>query len=226
MLSLYHAPVTRSLRIRWLLEELGTPHELIPINFFGGGRDAPAFRALNPMGSLPVIVDDGFVLIESGAIIGWILSRHGDGRFVFPAGSRKAALTDQWMHWSESLLAIHQRIYWDHCAPPPGCIADPVPRLGHESRDAAIMVLGMLEKALGDSDFLLGDLSGADFMMSFPLFFAARDGWLAGLPKVGAYYERMAARPAFQTAVADSEKLLAKFEAMQAQTVRAKTVQG
>lgn len=215
MLRLHHAPVTRSLRIRWLIEELGLPHALKTMNFFGGTRHKPEFRTLNPMGSLPVIEDDGFVLVESGAIINWIIARHGGGRFAMPAGSREAARVDQWMHWAESLIAIHQRIYWDHCAPPPGCIPDPVPRVGHEARESAIAVLGMLEGALGEDGFLLGDLTGADFMLSFPLYFASRDGWLEGLPRTTAYYDRIAARPAFQRATEDSDALMAQFMAQQ-----------
>lgn len=218
-IKLHHAPMTRSFRIRWLLGELALEHELVRMNFFAGDRDTPAFRGLNPMGSLPVIEDDGFALVESGAIINHLLRRHGGGRFQAAAGSREASLIDQWMYWSESLLAIHQRIYWDHCAPPPGCISEPVPRVGHEARDAAIRCLGMLEAALGDNGFVVGALSGADFMLSFPLFFASQDGWLQGLPKTASYFRRIQARPAFASAVDDTEKLLARFEAKQRASV-------
>jgi glutathione S-transferase len=57
-----------------------------------------------------VIVDDGFALVESGAIINYVLRRYGNGRFTYPDGSNEAALVAQWMCWSESLFGA-QALY-------------------------------------------------------------------------------------------------------------------
>lgn len=205
MLTLYHAPTTRSFRIYWLLEELGIPYERKTINYYGDERHSPEFRALNPLGSFPMITDDDFVLIESGAIINYILRKYGNGRFQAPAGSRDEALIDQWMYWSESLPAIHQRAFWDHCAPPPGCGPNPIPELGREGKRAFIKTLDMLERDLRDDGFVVGDdLTGADFMLSFPLFLGDFDHWLKGHPKTKAYLKRMAGREKFKVAVRDT----------------------
>jgi glutathione S-transferase len=205
MITLYHAPTTRSLRIKWLLGELHAPYTEHVIDFYGHDRHQPEYRKLNPMGSVPAMEDEGLVLTESGAIINYLLDKYGNGRFSPPAKSREAALVDEWMYWSEGLFAVHQRIYWDHCAPPPGCILDPIPSVGEEGKRQAIRYARMLEGALRKDGFIVGDgLTGADFMLSFPLFLANLGGWFETLPNTRAYVERFSARPAFQDAIADT----------------------
>jgi glutathione S-transferase len=159
--------------VKWLLNELEIPYrERIP-DFYGYDRHQPQYRKISPMGSVPAIEDDGLALTESGAIINFILIKYGKGRFRYPAGTREATLVDQWMYWSEGLFAVHQRIYWDHCSPPPGCILNPIPSVGEEGRRQAIRYAGMLEGALRQDGFIVGNgLTGADFMLSFPLFTA------------------------------------------------------
>lgn len=205
MLTLYHAATTRSFRIYWLLEELGIPYERKVINYYSGERDGPEYRAMNPMGSFPMIKDGDFVLIESGAIINYILRKYGNGRFQAPPGSQEEALIDQWMCWAESLPAIHQRAFWDHCAPPPGCGPNPIPEVGREGRRAFIKCLDMIERDLRDDGFMVGDeLSGADFMLCFPLYLGNFDNWLRGHPKTKAYLARITAREKFQVAIRDT----------------------
>lgn len=217
MLTLYHAATTRSIRIRWLLDELGVDYHLEQLDYYHGDRDAPAFRAISPMGSLPVIVDDGFALIESGAIIDYILAKHDDGRFSYPAGSREAALVSQWMWWSESLFAIHQRVYWDHCAPFPAGLADPTPHVGLEAKAAALRYLDMFEAAIGDRPYIVGDrLTGADFMLSFPFYLASLEGWFEKHPNTAAYTARLTAHPKFVPTLAETEAVVRQFEALKA----------
>ena len=222
MLTLYHAPTTRSIRVRWLLDELGVDYTLHEMNHYNGDRDDPAFRAISPMGSLPVIVDDGFALIESGAIINHVLTRYGNGRFSYPAGSREAALVDQWMWWSESLFAIYQRIYWDHCAPFPAGLANPTPHVGLEAKAAALRYLDMFETAIGDRPFIVGNgLTGADFMLAFPFYLALLEGWLGGHPNTTAYVAGLIAHPKFGPTLAETEAVVRHFEALKAEQAAA-----
>jgi glutathione S-transferase len=205
MLTLYHAPTTRSFRIKWLLKELGTPYEERTIDFYGDDRHRPDYRQINPMGSVPALTDDGLVLTESGAIINYILARYGQGRFCHPSGSREAARVDEWMYWSEGLFAVHQRTYWDHCARPPGCILNPIPSVGQEGKRQALRCARMLENALAKDGFMVGEeLTGADFMLSFPLLLANLEGWFEGLPKIQSYVRGFSARPAFEEAIGDT----------------------
>lgn len=214
MLTLYHAPTTRSFRIKWLLTELGTPYEERKLDFYGHDRHQPEYRKVNPMGSVPAMQDDGLVLTESGAIINYILACYGEGRFGVVPGSREAALVDEWMYWSEGLFAVHQRMYWDHCAPPPGCILEPIPSVGREAKRQALRYARMFEDALRDDGFVVGDgLTAADFMLSFPLFLANLEGWFKDSPKISRYVGRFSARPAFQAAIADTVACLRAMSA-------------
>lgn len=214
MITLYHSPTTRSFRIKWLLEELGMAYEQKIVDFYNEDRHKPDYRKINPMGSVPAMEDDGLVLTESGAIINYILAKYGNGRFSHPTASREAALVDEWMYWSEGLFAVHQRIFWDHCAPPPGCILDPIPRVGLEGKRQALRYARMLEGALRDDGYVVGDsLTGADFMLCFPLFLANLYGWFEELPKIRAYVERISGLPAFRTAIADTQTYLRQMRA-------------
>jgi glutathione S-transferase len=66
----------------------------------------------------------------------------------------------------------------------------------------------------------MGDrLTGADFMLSFPLYLAWIENWFDGLPKIKAYVERLLARPAFANAIADTAMVVEQFEALKRQRV-------
>lgn len=212
MLTLYHAPTTRSFRIKWLLAELEMAYTEKTLDFYGMDRHAADFRVVSPAGALPAVTDGELALTESGAIINHILRTYGGGRFMPEGGSREKALVDEWMYWSEGLFAVHQRIYWDHCAPPPGCIIDPIPSVGMEGKRQAIRYAAMLEAQLRNDGWLVGeDLTGADFMLSFPLFLANLGDWFADLPKIRAYVDRIQARPAFAAAIQDTVIALKKM---------------
>lgn len=214
MLTLFHAPTTRSLRIKWLLNELELPHKTVTMDFYGMDRHALDYRKINPMGSIPAMIDGGLLLTESGAILNHIIRTYGDGRFSPAEGD--TALVDEWMFWSEGLFGVHQRIYWDHCAPPPGCVINPVRSVGQEAKLQAIRYAGMLEGQLEEDGWVIGNgLTGADFMLSFPLFLANLEGWFQDLPKTAAYIARFSARKAFQDAIADT---LQTLQAMAANT--------
>jgi glutathione S-transferase len=86
VITLYHAERTRSVRVVWLLEELGLPYELRKVQFAPPVRGF--FSQATPLGKLPVIEDDGMLMAESGAILEYIVERHGGGRLAPAPGSR------------------------------------------------------------------------------------------------------------------------------------------
>jgi glutathione S-transferase len=214
MITLYHAPTTRSFRIKWLLKELELPYVERLVDFYGTDRHSPEYRRINPMGSMPAMQDGDLTLTESGAIINHIIRNHGGGRFAYPRNSAEEAMVDEWMFWSEGLFAVHQRMYWDHGIGAPGCIndIDKVPSVGEYGKRYAIRYAIMVERALRDDGFMVGDdLTGADFMLCHPLFLANLENWFADLPRIKAYVDRFAARPAFKAALEDTMLALEKF---------------
>src|SRR5947207_2342464 len=88
MITVHHLNNSRSQRVLWLLEELGVPYEIKAYQ-----RDArtmlapPELLAVHPLGKSPVITEDGSTVAESGAIIEYLLERHGAGRLQPPTGS-------------------------------------------------------------------------------------------------------------------------------------------
>src|SRR5208283_4415013 len=74
MLRIFHAPRTRSHRILWLCEEMGVPYEIAAVKF---GDPSPELLAVNPLKSLPVLQDGAVTMIESIAMMLYILKRYG-----------------------------------------------------------------------------------------------------------------------------------------------------
>lgn len=204
MLMLHHSQTCRSMRIKWLLGELGVPHEEKHYNFYNMERLDRDYLKINPGGTFPAVEDDGLILTESGAIINHILRKYGNGRFQ-PEGLLEQAMVDQWMFWSEGNFAIHQRYFWDHLVPKPACVSEPIKSVGFYGKKQAIKYSLQLELALRDTGYAVGDeLTGADFMLSFPIYLANEAGWFKTRPKIRAYLQRLMDRPAFQHAISDT----------------------
>ena len=221
MLTLHHAPTTRSIRIKWLLEELGVPYAQKVHNFYNADRVAPDFLEINPGATYPAMEDDGLVLTESGAIINYILRKYGQGRFQPAEGSSEQAMVDQWMFWSEGNIAIYQRYFWDHMTPPPACLIDPIKSVGLEGIKQVVKYSYQAEIALRDTGYMVGDdLTGADFMLCFPLYLGNMARFFETRPKIQAYVQRIAERPAFQVAIADTLEALKTLFTPDAQSFR------
>jgi len=200
MLKLYYAPRTRSLRIRWLLEELGMPHKLERVEF---QPKETTFAQATPFGRFPVLVDDETVIGESGAILEYILERYGAGHFAPSIGAPKRGEFLQWVHFSEGTafaplgVLIWHGIYRRD--------ADRIPEAIESARDRARSALDVVERHLATQDFLLGpEFSAADIMLGFTLMAAQFLGVLdMRYPNTSSYLTRITDRPAFQRATAD-----------------------
>ena len=79
-MKIHHAPNTRSVRAVWLLEELGIPYELEMHKLGDPAMRSPEYRKVHPMGRVPALEDGDVTIFESGAIVEYVLARHGDGR--------------------------------------------------------------------------------------------------------------------------------------------------
>lgn len=198
MMKLYFAPRTRAVRVRWLLLELDVPHTLEVVPFDPTGMYGQA----TPLGKLPVLEDNGVVMCESGAIMEYILERHASGRLAPPIGDPERAAFLQWMHYAESTLysplgiLVWHRLYRRN--------ADQFPEVMADASARTSAGLAFLERQLGERTYLLEyGFSAADIMMAFTLVAARLLGVLdERYPRLNAYLERLAARPAFTAAQA------------------------
>src|SRR4029077_1441616 len=95
-MKLYHFPSPNPQKVTFALKELGLDCELIPVNLATGEQREPAFRAVNPAGRVPVLVDGAVTLTESHAILAYLGEKTG-GLWPASAGDRAAAL--QWLFY-------------------------------------------------------------------------------------------------------------------------------
>src|SRR5512139_427813 len=102
MITVHHLNNSRSQRVLWLLEELGVPYEVKRYERDPKTMLAPAsLRQVHPLGKSPVITEDGRTIAESGAIIEYLVERHGQGRLAPPPGSDERLRYTYWLHFAE-----------------------------------------------------------------------------------------------------------------------------
>lgn len=213
MITVHHLNNSRSQRILWLLEELALPYEVKRYE-----RDAqtmlapPALRQVHALGKSPVITEGDTTVAESGAIIEYLVDRHGGGRLIPPAGSPERLRYTYWLHFAEGsamppllMKLIFGRI---QTAPMPFFVK-PIARgiaskvLGGFVEPNLKSQLDFMEAELGRSAWFAGDeFSAADIQMSFPLEAAAqRAGLDTRRPRLWDWLQRIHARPAYRRAL-------------------------
>jgi len=91
MIKLYFHHTPNPMKVVLMLEEIARAYELVPIDMFAGEQHQPAYRAINPNGKVPAIIDDGRVVFDSNAILLYLAEK--SGRFMGDAGDRAALLS-------------------------------------------------------------------------------------------------------------------------------------
>ncbi len=180
-------------KVMWAIGELALPHRRLDIGGPFGGNDQPAYRALNPNGTIPTIDDDGFVLWESNAIIRYLAQKRAGGG-LRPADRQAAARAEQWMDWQQTVLGE-----------PVLSIFYALIRTAPEHRDPAAIAASagrftILNDALADAPYLAGDdFSIADIPCGVLAYrWYNLDIERPDLGHLRAWYERLRARPAYQ----------------------------
>jgi glutathione S-transferase len=196
MITVHHLNESRSQRILWLLEELNLPYEIRHYTRDAKTRLAPPeLKAVHPLGKSPVIEDQGQTLIESGAIVDYLIRHYAQGRLQPAQLSRDFELYNQWLHYAEgsAMLPLLLKMYVSRLGDAGAPLA---PRIDSELANH----LGYIEHALQGRDWLVGDgLTGADIQMSF-VGEAAR-GLRASYPNMDAWVHRFQQRPAYRRAL-------------------------
>ena len=198
MLTLHHLNDSRSQRILWLLEELGTSYEMKRYQRDATTRLAPPELAkIHPLGKSPVITDRDVRIAESGAIVDYIIRRYGRESMMPAAGSADYEAYNEWMHYSEgsAMLPLMLHLYVSRLKEAGAPLH---PRIDSEIANH----LGYINRALEGREFFVGkSLSGADIQMSFVGEMAKVFDKLGPYPDLSAWLSRMHARPAFQRSI-------------------------
>lgn len=195
-MKLYFFQQSRATRVRWMLEELGIPYELAPVDMSKGEHKQPAYLEVHPMGLLPAIEDHGFNLFESAAIIMQLADKYPEKRLAPAVGSNERGEYYQWILFAMNeaekpiwIIAQHTRFL-----PEAERSADATARASKRFKEVA----SVLEERLQGRAFILGNtFSAADVVLGGVLFFASRMGQLGDdTPTLKAYLDRLMARPA------------------------------
>lgn len=198
MLTVHHLNNSRSQRVLWLLEELGVDYQIKRYQ-----RDAetnlapPELKEVHPLGKSPVITDGDRTIIESGAIIDYIVRRHGGGRLAPAPGTDEHEQYLQWLHYAEgsAMLPVMLKLYTSRL-PDGGAALQP--RVTSELDNH----LGYMNKALDGVDWFVGNtFSAADVQLSFVPQVARLLYTLEPFPNLSAFLERIEARPAYRRAL-------------------------
>jgi glutathione S-transferase len=205
-LTVYHAPKSRSMRIVWLLEELGTPYEAKTFPVRGEYMASDDFGAVSPTRKVPAIEDDGLILFESVAIMEYLLAKHGtkakDGSALAPEPSDHKAYGPylQWLHYGEAGMGQYVTTALAHRALlPEKARSEAMAKWGAAETEKCLAVLA---GPLAANDYLLPQgFSAADISVAYMLLLAKFAGLSKAFPEpVRAYFDRCTAREGWKVA--------------------------
>jgi len=192
-MTLYEFGPTRSIRVRWTLQELGMDFEAKKVDLRAGEHRRPEFLRLNPAGRVPVLVDGDLVLNESVAIALYLAEKDREKRFL-PTDLAGRADLDRWLLFVVTEL---EQPLWRITRN-----TQLYPEDQRQPSDVAIArrefkeMAAVLEKHMQGRDFIVGERATvADFVTGYTLDWAGMVGLLDGLPTLEAYMERMYQRP-------------------------------
>ncbi|GAB1539135.1 glutathione S-transferase family protein [Scytonema sp. NUACC21] len=180
MLKLYGSARSRASIVQWYLEELGVPYEFIKLDMQAGEHRQPEFLAINPMGKVPAIVDGGFQLWESGAILLYLAQKYCN----VTAPEEQATLA-QWVLFANASLG-------------PGIFTESsrereMPRLMTPLNE----IFERQPFLLGD-EFTVADVAVGSLLAYIPIMLKMD---LSAYPDVLNYIKKMSERPAFQKSI-------------------------
>lgn len=187
----YFNPMSRAVTTHWMLLEADAEFDQIDLDFTKGETDRPEYRAVNPMGKIPALVDGSVTVTEVAAICAYIADKYPEKGLAPQPGTAERGIYYRYMFV-------------------PGTTLEPmftVNSLGVEDYPARSVGFGDLERCIAtidamtpDSDWALGDhFTAADVVFGGTLDFAVQFDWLkAPSEKVAAYVRRLKDRPAYQ----------------------------
>jgi glutathione S-transferase len=207
MLRLYYARQTRSIRPRWLLEELGAPYELVRLDLSVGDQKKAEYLTLNPNGTVPTLVDDDLILFESAAIVQYLADKYPKAQLAPAVGTAARGKYYQWIHYAMNTLEPPAVTIFLHTtgAPMGRPQHERIPQLVPDARAQLAAAVKVVDDALAGKRFIVGDaFSAADVMMGSML------GWCMILGMIGndatnvqAYLAGLGTRPAVARAQSD-----------------------
>ena len=186
------------MKVLHVLDELGLPYERIDAGGSFGRTDTPEYRAMQPIGLVPALEEDGFTLFESNAIIRYLVKAHAPDSPIYPPDPRASARVDAWMDFQQTTLNAHATTYFI------GLVRTPPEKRDDAAIAAAIKraqsLYGILDGELARNDWIAGPhftLADIAYGPHVHRWFALDLPGRTELPNLRRWYERMKARPAY-----------------------------
>lgn len=199
MIRLHHLNQSRSLRILWLLEELGVDYEVVSHQRDVKTHLAPnSLKAVHPLGKSPVIEFEGELYAESGAITQLLIERFASERLRPAITSQDYGYYLQWIDFAESslLLPLMLELFTKKAV-----VMDNEFLNGYIGQEKH-RLLSYLDTSVAGKSYIVGDaLSGADFMLAFDLIMLAQRKQLDDYPNIKQYATQLARLDSYQRAM-------------------------
>ncbi len=196
MYQVIGTPRSRSMRVFWMLEELGEEYEIL-----AGGPHSKEIKAVNPSGKVPALIVDGTAILDSVAIMQFLADRHG--KLTHKAGTVERGIQDSFTHFALDEIDGPLWTAGKHSFVLPEKLR--VPAVKETAKAEFKRAMQILETRLGDNEFVMGD------MFTVPdLLIGHCAGWAKGIKydmpdgKLGDYFKRIRSRSAFKRALANS----------------------
>jgi len=190
----------RGFRVAWLLEEMGLPYRLRQVDLLGGIEQDTEFLAINPAGFIPAIEDGDVTMVESIAIMEYLLARHGPSPLAPTVGDPSFPIYQQFLHMGEAGLA----------GPINAIVATHIlaPETGRKNwttgwaLDIFRSRLGLVSRQLARTPHVAGeDFTAADISVTYALEFAQRTVGFAFAAAELDYIARTTARDGYRRAM-------------------------
>jgi len=204
MITLYHCHAARSFRPLWMLEEMGLVYDLKMLPFPPRVL-AKEYLALNPLGTIPLMIDGDTKMTESSGICHYLGTRHGPTPLVVGVDEPAYGAFLNWMYFSDATLTFPQTLVLRYTQLEPEERRNP-----QVASDYAKWFLGRLravEAAMATAETLVADrFTAADIVIGYALRLAANIGLARDFgPNVSAYWQRLQQRDGYKRAVAAEE---------------------
>ena len=200
-MKLYYAPGTCAIGIHVLLEEIGKPYQLEPVDFRQSAQYQPPFTGVNPKSKVPTLErDDGSILTEFPVIARW-LARQNPQANLIPKDEETDSRAMEVMEYVVGTIHPEgfRRLFRTERFAPSAADHERVKAQGREAIDKGFAVV---DKALAGKNYLGGnELSFADAALFYVEYWGAKRLGMKLPPNLAAHYERMMARPAVQRAL-------------------------
>ena len=205
-LTLYHAPMSRSVRVRWCLEEMGLPYEIERPNFQHGDVGGAAFKAVNPLQKIPALKDGDAIQLESLANCEYLARRYGPTTLLLGPDEADFARYLEWVQFGEATMSMAVNLTLAHSALlPEAQRSGGMLKWARAQVDKQLEVLAERGLEGGARTFLAGErLTLADMSVGYMLYLLKIVKQFDGAPEaVRAYFDRLRETDSWKRASAD-----------------------